>query len=148
MQAMLNCGRGLALIDDGGQRSWRIRTFLLHLAMLTAPLVLALVHTRFQVDPLGICLFRTVVGIDCPACGITRSAMALFSGHMREAFHLHPAGPIIVGILGVTTSYLALVLLSGGAGFEWGKEAAAFKSIERLAVAALLIGWVVRLSVN
>jgi hypothetical protein len=121
---------------------------LLHGTMLTAPLALWVVHTRFKVDALGTCLFKAVAGVDCPACGITRSASAMFRGHMGEAFRLHPAGPLVVGIIGITAVYLTLALATEHAGFEWKKELKMFKSLELLAVGALLIVWLVKLFGN
>jgi hypothetical protein len=48
----------------------------------------------------GFCLFRTVLGIDCPGCGITRSVVALFSGHLSESWQLHHAGIAVVAYFG------------------------------------------------
>jgi hypothetical protein len=41
-----------------------------------------------------------VLGIDCPGCGITRSVLALFSGHLFESWQLHRAGIVVVAYFG------------------------------------------------
>jgi hypothetical protein len=48
----------------------------------------------------GFCLFRLAFGIDCPGCGITRSVLALFSGHLFESWQLHRAGIAVVAYFG------------------------------------------------
>jgi hypothetical protein len=89
-----------------------MRMLVLHGAMLIAPAALLLAHARFHFNATGICVIKSIFDVDCPACGITHSAIAMFSGHMREAFRLHPAGPIVVGIIGIMALYLILVLLT------------------------------------
>jgi hypothetical protein len=125
-----------------------MRMFLLHAAMLVGPLALFEVTTRFRVGPLGVCLFKWATGIDCPGCGITRSVMALLGGHWAESFRFHPAGPIVLAIVALTASYMGLVLFAGCRGFTWRIEAMACKSLEGLAVGALLLGWIGKLLVN
>ena len=38
------------------------------------------------------CLFSTVTGIQCPACGITRSVAAIARGDLSMSLAYHPAG--------------------------------------------------------
>lgn len=121
---------------------------LLHGAMLAAPFALLEIHHWCYVNALGICAFKSILGFDCPACGITHSAMALFSGQVAESFRIHPAGPIVIGIVGVMVLYLALCLITGRKGLEWRKEAKAYSILDRLAVGVLLVGWVGRLITN
>ena len=49
------------------------------------------------------CLFRTLTGCECPACGGQRAMVALLHGGFAEAFWLNP-------YLFVTIPYLILVL--------------------------------------
>ena len=121
---------------------------LLHAAMLVAPLALLLAHIRFHVKGSGVCVFRSVFGVDCPGCGITRSVMSLFAGDISGALRLHPAGPFVVALIALMVTYLVLVLFTKLKGFEWGKEVRAFTGIEMLAFAALLIGWIGKVFVN
>ncbi len=47
------------------------------------------------------CLFKTVAGIDCPGCGITRSLMALSQLDLGAAVRMHPFGPLLLVAAGV-----------------------------------------------
>lgn len=67
-------GRLAILLLDGA---------LLLFALIAAPLAAAMI--RYLPD----CIFARV-GITCPACGATRCVRALFSGHLGQAFLLHP----------------------------------------------------------
>jgi hypothetical protein len=127
--------------ETGDQRNWRVRMLVLHGAMLVAPLALLVAHLRFQFCGLGVCLFRWVFGVDCPGCGITRSAMALLNGDVIGAFRLHPAGPLVVSLIALIVAYLVLALFTRFRGLEWRKEVQAFTGIEMLAFSALVIGW-------
>lgn len=127
------------------QRKWRIRMLFLHGAMLAAPAALLLFHHQLQGRTTGVCVVQTLMSVDCPACGMTRSIMALFQGHLREALRIHPAGPIILGILGLMTGYLGFVLLTGRKGCAWRNEVRAYGMLDRLAIGALVVGWVGRL---
>lgn len=44
------------------------------------------------------CPLKATLGIPCATCGGTRCALALVSGHFREAFHWHPV-LALVGLL-------------------------------------------------
>lgn len=130
------------------QRRWRVRMLVLHGAMLIGPGVLLVVHECFGINGLGVCVFRSVFGVECPACGITHSVMALLRGHVGEAFRIHPAGPVIVGILALMASYLIVALLAEQKGAEWAKEVRVYGVLDRLAAGVLLAGWVGRLIIN
>jgi hypothetical protein len=42
------------------------------------------------------CLFRAVLSIPCPGCGVTRSLMASVTGNFVSAFHINPAGVVVL----------------------------------------------------
>ncbi len=109
--------------QDNGQRNWRVRMLLLHGTMVIAPVALLLIQDHLHVNTLGLCIFKEMFGVDCPACGITHSVMALLSGRVHDAFCTHPAGPIIFGVVCLLTAYLCLVLFTGHKVVEWRKEA-------------------------
>jgi hypothetical protein len=51
---------------------------------------------RADGTPLGaLCWVHALFGIDCPMCGMTRSFVALAHGRVSDAFHFHPAGPLL-----------------------------------------------------
>ena len=68
-----------------------------------------------------ICPFRSITGIPCPTCHLTRSAMASLRGDMGLALHHHVFGPPLVAWLGwaawrsLRQRRLVLPLPSGGA---------------------------------
>lgn len=37
-----------------------------------------------------ICYFKTITGLPCPGCGLTRAFISLYKGNMLEAFVYHP----------------------------------------------------------
>jgi len=37
-----------------------------------------------------ICYFKTITGLPCPGCGLTRAFISLYKGNMLEAFMYHP----------------------------------------------------------
>jgi hypothetical protein len=49
--------------------------------------------------PLPACPLKTLTGIPCATCGLTRCLFALGQGHLREAFHWHPAAVLLLGLL-------------------------------------------------
>lgn len=45
------------------------------------------------------CLFKMLVGIECPFCGMTRAFCAMGNLNLKQAFILNPASIIIVSFL-------------------------------------------------
>ena len=58
----------------------------------------------------GVCLFRQLTGLPCPACGMTRSIVLTLDGHLGTALRLNLAGP--VWVLAVATLAVALLWLA------------------------------------
>jgi Protein of unknown function (DUF2752) len=55
-------------------------------------------------QPYSVCPFAVVLGLPCPGCGITRSAIAMAQGDLAGAWHFHPLGPVLSGVaLGLAT---------------------------------------------
>ena len=44
---------------------------------------------------LGFCLIRSITGVPCPSCGMTRSVTTLAQGHLAEALWWNPLGIIM-----------------------------------------------------
>ena len=81
------------------------------------------------------CPLRTLTGIPCPTCFLTRSALATLHGDLGEALELHLFGPPLVlglgwvgwrqGVLGRdlprlgASGWLVLLGLGSGLGFYW-----------------------------
>jgi hypothetical protein len=51
------------------------------------------------------CLFSTVTGIQCPACGMTRSVASIARGDLEASLAYHPIGILLAG------SALAAILI-------------------------------------
>ena len=75
---------------------------------LVVALVTAATAVLYVVDPTQYtltppCAFRTVTGLACPGCGLTRAAHALLHGEVAQAFSLNPwsfvSGPLLAGFL-------------------------------------------------
>ena len=46
------------------------------------------------------CLWKTMLHVPCPGCGLTRSIRALWHGNLLLSFRYHPLGiPLIVGCM-------------------------------------------------
>ena len=70
-----------------------------------AMLGLAVVWPRLPVHPPFACPLRTLTGIPCPLCGMTRAVVATMHGHFAESLRFNPAGILVV--------VLAIALLAG-----------------------------------
>lgn len=64
------------------------------LALLAAGVVQILHGARVALPP---CPMKSLCGIPCVTCGLTRCAMALSEGRWAEAFHWHPVA-ILLGL--------------------------------------------------
>jgi hypothetical protein len=61
---------------------------------------LAVVWPRLPVHPPLACPLRTITGIPCPFCGMTRAVVAAAHGHLVDSLRFNPAG-IVVALLAV-----------------------------------------------
>ncbi|HZF12779.1 MAG TPA: DUF2752 domain-containing protein [Thermoanaerobaculia bacterium] len=62
---------------------------------------LLLLHVWAPSDDIrySICLWRRLLGIPCPGCGMTRALAHLAKGEWRAALAVHPLSPLIAGEL-------------------------------------------------
>jgi hypothetical protein len=59
------------------------------------------------------CAARVRFGVPCPTCGATRSFVLALHGHFGSAWHLFPAGPLVVGgLVAVATVCASLAWLA------------------------------------
>jgi len=123
------------------QNRWRLRMLLFHGGMLLAPLVVLFVEALLKIDAIGHCLFKSVLGFEGPACGISHSVHALVNGQAEAAIHFHPAGPAVMAMLVMMTSYLAVVTTTGWRGCAWAREVRIYKTLELVVIAVLVLGW-------
>lgn len=59
------------------------------------------------------CVARTVFGVDCPTCGLTRSIVHLAHGRVAESLAMHRLGWFVFGLIVAQVPY-RLWRLSGG----------------------------------
>lgn len=55
-----------------------------------------------------ICPSMIIVGIPCPACGLTRAGLMFFTGHFNESFDMHP---LFIFVLILMVLYIKCLLL-------------------------------------
>ena len=58
--------------------------------------------------PLRECPFRTLTGLPCPGCGLTRSCLCLLRGDLGQSVAYHAFGPLlmVIGLTGFAGSLL------------------------------------------
>ena len=67
-----------------------------HLSPLIAAVCAAsLLYIYYRVMG-GLCPMRTVLGIPCPGCGMTRAVCAVLAGDVSSAFSHHPLWPALL----------------------------------------------------
>lgn len=92
------------------------------------------------------CPVKLTLGVDCPACGLTRATVLLAQGHWKTAIKLHAFAPIIfgVGILLVAGSILPArfqqKIADRIAAFE------RFTGIAGLIILSILVYWILRIT--
>lgn len=89
-----------------------------------------------------VCLLKSLSGLDCPGCGLTRSFIALSHGKVGQGFHYHWLGPPL---------YIFFVLLLTNRLCRVLNKTAIFQFVEReksfqLWCVALVLVWMWRLA--
>ncbi len=73
----------------------------LKLSLLGAPVIGAYVFSHTDLSSPFFCPFRTLTGIPCPGCGMTRSFLALAQGDLSGSLSYHILGPsLFLGLAG------------------------------------------------
>jgi len=70
-----------------------------------AMLGLAVAWPRLPVHPPLACPLRTLTGVPCPLCGMTRAVVAAMHGHVLDSLRFNPAGVLV--------ALAAIALLAG-----------------------------------
>gem|GEM_PF-661450 len=84
------------------------------------PLAFIVVPTSWIESRRSICLIRTLFGVPCPGCGMTRAISCIFHGHFKRAFQYNKLIVIVFPLLchtwlrAVTTEYKKLHLTRAG----------------------------------
>jgi hypothetical protein len=53
------------------------------------------------------CAYKSLFGIDCPACGMQRSLLSFLKGDLQESFFLYP--PLLFVLIGILVGALYLI---------------------------------------
>ncbi|MGA2039586.1 MAG: DUF2752 domain-containing protein [Bryobacteraceae bacterium] len=64
---------------------------------------------------LAACAFRRATGLPCPTCGLSRSTVLALHGDLGAAWHIMPAGPVLVlGALAMAVALLGYAAVAPG----------------------------------
>jgi hypothetical protein len=92
------------------------------------------------------CMSRTIFGVSCPGCGLTRSFTACAHGEWSTAFALNALGPILFVLVALQIPYrLAVLLRIGEGGVARNLIDRAAVPIAWLIIVGLVAGWLWRL---
>jgi hypothetical protein len=64
-------------------------------AILTATVIIG----PHRLPAVSFCWFRSMTGLPCPGCGLTRAVFAISGGEFAAAWHFNPFGYLAYGIL-------------------------------------------------
>jgi len=66
---------------------------------LLLPLIFIAVPTSWFESHRSICLIRTLFGVPCPGCGMTRAISCVFHGHFKRAFQYNKLVVVVFPLL-------------------------------------------------
>ena len=89
-----------------------------------------------------VCLSQVLLGMPCPGCGVTRSALAFMAGHMDQAWTLNPAGPVLCAATVIQVPLRLVVLLGAYSSKAAMKTSRALTS---LVVTVLMVNWLIQI---
>jgi hypothetical protein len=85
------------------------------------------------------CILRTVTGVECPFCGLSRSLVALAHGRPAQAAAFHPLGPATALLLLMQLFYRGARLLFARGLPDPARASAAFRLAPLYVLAAAFI---------
>lgn len=89
-------------------------TILVDAALARVLLAADLERVYFLGKPILVaCAFRRATGLPCPTCGLSRSTVLALHGNLAAAWHVMPAGPVLVlGALGIALALLGYAVVA------------------------------------
>ena len=114
-------------------------------AVIAGVVLVSFLYRPGAMPPLSFCGFKTMTGVPCPFCGMTRSFCASAQQHWGDAVRFHPVGPILFAGVALVMLTALLDLITRGGRLRWvGVQAA---RLPAWAWFALIVGlWGVRLA--
>ena len=88
------------------------------------------------------CAFKTITGLPCPTCGVTRTIIALSRGDVARAMFLNPLAAIACAFGLLYLLYAAAVLALRLPRFRPTVSAAGARRVRIGAVAVLVTNWI------
>jgi hypothetical protein len=87
------------------------------------------------------CGFKTITGLPCPTCGLTRTIIALSRGDVQRAAFMNPLATILCAAGVLYLLYAAVVLALRLPRFRPTVSAAGARRVRIAAVTAITINW-------
>lgn len=104
--------------------------------------LLVLLHIGLPPALPGIpCLFKALLGIPCPSCGMTRSWQALAQGEWALALRMHPLLPLGMAFVWAYVPYALGAALGAWPRLRISPSPALAQGLRLLAVTAVLAVW-------
>jgi Protein of unknown function (DUF2752) len=63
------------------------------------PIIFLLIPTSWFESRRSLCLIRSVFGVKCPGCGMTRAISCIFHGNLKKALHYNRLVVIVFPLL-------------------------------------------------
>jgi hypothetical protein len=100
--------------------------------------------TLFGYHPPSTCALRSILGVKCAFCGMTRSVCATAHGQLKSAFGMHPLGPplFLFVLLQIPYRIYAIVVSPRPAN---ALPAKAGRILFAALLAAIMVNWLVYL---
>lgn len=117
--------------------------FALLVAVLAASFALPALRSRHLLPGIP-CLFRTVTGLPCLLCGMTRSFVFTAHGDIAEALRMHMLGPPLFFLAAAACVYLAGVLATGYR-VKLGASAAVRRAFSWSVLGVFVLVWILKL---
>jgi uncharacterized protein DUF2752 len=90
---------------------------------------------------LPLCGFKTITGLPCPTCGLTRTIIALSRGDLSRGLFMNPLAAILCGAGLLYLAYAAIVLALRLPRFRPTMTAAGARRLRIAALTALAVNW-------
>jgi len=87
------------------------------------------------------CVFKTITGLPCPTCGVTRTVIALSRGDLERGLFMNPLAAIACGVGLLYLLYAAAVLALRLPRFRPTLSAPGAGRLRLAAVALLAVNW-------
>jgi len=95
--------------------------------------------------PVFRCPFRSLTGVPCPVCGLTRSSAFMVRGDIAPSFKSHPLGPIFITGLILAVPWSIYSFFRKEKDEKTGKSHFGRYSFA-IVIGLVLIGWIINLA--